>query len=515
MNNKKKIIGIIIALLVIAVIGVTVLIIVNRNKQESKDYVIEEIAEIEYQYFILLANDKYGVIDTKGNIIIDTKYDEIVIPNPKKDVFICLNNDNDKNVILNAKGEKIFNIYDNVEVIPLEGIVTALPYEKNILKYEVNGQYGLIDLDGNRITKAIYQDIRGLKYKEGELLAKLDDKYGVINIKGVNLIDYKYDDIEGDKYYTEEQGYKESGYIVCTTTEEGYRYGYLTKNGQKMLDNVYNSIKRITDIEEEIYFIVSNNGQYGLLKNKDMIMECKYQGISYNATNNLMIINKGTKYGVYTLAGKEVVPIEYKTLQFNGIYIFAKNGTDVTYFTNTGEQVSTNFTSMQPVNDGEYFITIDENGLYGVVDKNQNVLIENKYIYCEYMFEDYFSVYKNGSGFGIINTNEDKLLDFKYTIINKVSNTELIKATDMVNSTIEIYSKDLNKIAELSNSELDIKDTYMRLYNNDDSIFIDMNGQIIDEKTALSSTQEAPDSIGEYQKEYKAYSEVYYIEPEE
>lgn len=516
MNNKKKIIGIVIAVLIIAIIVAVVAIIVGNHNKKVKEYVIEEIAEIEYQYFILYANEKYGVIDTKGNIIVDTKYDNVIIPNPKKEVFICSNNDSEKNIVLNSKGEEIFNIYDNVEAIALEGVISSLPYEKNVLKYEVNGQYGLIDLDGNRIVKANYLEIKGLRYKEGELLAKIDNKYGVINIKGAKLVDFKYDDIEGDKYYTEGEEYKKSGYIVCTTTEEGYRYGYITKNGEKLLDNVYNNIKRVTDIKgEDVYVIASKNGQYGLLKNKEVLIDFKYQGIDYNAQNNLLIINKGTKYGVYTVKGEEIVPIDYKTVQFNGIYIYAKTGADVKYFTSTGEEVTTGFTSMQPVNNGEYFITIDNNGLYGIANKEQKVLVENKYVYCEYLFGNCFSVYKNGSGLGIINTNGETLLDFKYTIISKIADTSLIKAADMVNSIIEIYSEDLQKISKLGDSELDVKDTYMRLYNDNESVFINMNGQVIDKNTALRSTSEAPDSIGKYEKEYMGYSQVYYMEKTE
>ena len=283
MNNKKKIIIAITILISIILLGTIAIIMIKNNKQEMKEYQVEEIAEIEYEYFILHSNNKFGVIDITGNILIDPKYDEVIIPNPKKDVFICSNFDSEKNTVLNSKGEVIFDIYDNIEAIPLQGVVTALPYEKNVLKYEVNGQYGLVDLDGNRIIKATYEELNGLKYKEGELLAKLEGKYGVININGAKLINFEYDNIEGDKYYTKEQGYKESGYIVCTTTEEGYRYGYIAENGEKVLETKYNNIKRITDINgKDIYAIASVNGQYGLLKNKEVLIDFKYQGIDLN-----------------------------------------------------------------------------------------------------------------------------------------------------------------------------------------------------------------------------------------
>lgn len=515
MRDNKKTIAIILAIIIVVIIAIAVTIIINKNKakKEMFDYEIEEIAEIEYKYFILYRNDKYGVMDSKGNIVVETKYDKVVIPNSKKAVFICSNEGEEKNTVLNEKGEKIFTVYDNVEEIPLEGLITALPYEKSVLKYKVNDQYGLIDLDGNRIIKAIYEEIKGLKYKEGELLAKHNGKYGVINVNGAKIINFDYDNIEADKYYVEEEKYKKSGYIVCTTTDEGYRYGYISYKGDKILDTNYNNLRRVTEIEgEDIYIIASNNGQYGLLKNKDVQIDFKYQGIEYNSTNNLLVLNRGTKYGVYTLTGQEVVAIDYKTIQFNGIYIYAKTGDNIKYFTAKGEEVTTGFTSLVPVKNGEYYITIDENGLYGIVDKEQKILIYNKFVYIDYMFNDYFAVYKNENGLGIMNTKGKELTKFKYTIISKISDTELIKAEDMINDTIEIYTKEIEQIAKLKSAQLEIKDTYVKLYNDTTTIFIDKDGNIIDENQALKSTQEAPDVIGGYVKDYMGYSQVYYTD---
>ena len=293
MNSKKKIIGIIVLVILIIAITVTIIIVRNNAKKEMKNYEIEEISEKEYKYFILYVNSKYGVMDASGNTVIEPQYDKVVIPNSKKAVFICSNEGEQKNKVFNENGEEIFNVYDNIEAIELDGLITALPYEKNVLKFKVNDQYGLIDLDGNRIIKATYEEIKGLKYKEGELLAKLDGKYGVINIKGAKLVNFEYDNIEADKYYVEPEKYRKSGYIVCKTTDEGYRYGYISNKGEKLIDTNYNDIRRVIDIiGEDVYIIASKNGQYGLIKNKDVLIDYKYQGIKYNYKNNLLIIDR-------------------------------------------------------------------------------------------------------------------------------------------------------------------------------------------------------------------------------
>ena len=515
MKKRKKRGLKIIVILVIIVLAIA--IIVKLNKRKIKIEPTYEIAEIEYNYFLLYLNEKYGVIDTSGNIVIQPEYDNLIIPNPKEDVFICSNDGDSKNKVLDQNGKELYTIYDNVEAISINGVTTTIPYEKDILKYRVNDQYGLINIEGIRITKAIYEEIDGLKYEEGNLIVKQNGKYGVIDLNGKKKLNISYDGIEADKYYDENLGYENTGYIVSYTTEEGYRYGYISSSGKKILEIEYNDLKRVTNIDEKdnIYLIVSKDGQYGFFKNDKQIIDYKYQGIEYNALNNLLIINKANKYGIYTLEGNEVIPIEYKTLLFNGIYVYAKNGSDIKYFTNKGEEVTNGFTSLKPVDDGKYYISMDNYGLHGIVDSDNNILVENKYVYIDYLFDNYFSAYKNESGLGIIKANGDIVTDYKYTILNRIGETNLIKAEDMTNNTIEIYNKDLDIISKLDNAELDIRDTYFKLYNENTIIYINFQGDIITEKEAIESSEEAPDTIGDYEKEYYGYSQVYYTISEE
>ena len=224
-----------------------------------------------------------------------------------------------------------------------------------------------------------------------------------------------------------------------------------------------------------------------------------------------MILNRATKYGVYTLEGNEIIPLEYKTLLFNGIYVYAKNGNDVKYFTNNGEEVTTGFTSLQPVLRNEYYISKNQYGLYGIVDNNMNTVIENRYVLIDYLFNNYFLAYKNESGREIININEGVVKEFdKFTVLTKIGKTNLIKAEDMQNDNIKIFDDSLNVIAQLDNSNLDVRDTYIKISNENTKIYMDLKGNTISENEALTSSQEAPDKIGEYTKEYFGYSQIYY-----
>jgi len=188
---KKKNIIIISIIIFVIVIATIMGILIKKIQKEMREYKIEPISE--YKYFVLKEENKYGVIDTKGNKIIENKYDDIKIPNPERDVFICYENENTK--VLNEKSEEIYTQYDNIQPLRLKNISGDLMYEKSVLKYSENGKYGIIDFTGKELTKAIYEEIDTFQFKEGELLVKQNEKYGVINIKGKELIEIKYDKI--------------------------------------------------------------------------------------------------------------------------------------------------------------------------------------------------------------------------------------------------------------------------------------------------------------------------------
>lgn len=207
-NNKIKVL---IAFFIIILIIVGIYKLVETKK---KEYTITEVST--YNYFVLNKDSKYGVIDTKGKIIVEPIYDNVTIPNPEKAVFVC--KEEDKLIVLNNLNEKIFTEYEEVDTISINGIASNIPYEKTVLKYKRDGKYGIINFEGKEITKPIYEEIKGLENKESELLVKLNGKYGVINAKGAKLIKPEYDNIVADGFYTDKNKYGLSGYIVSNKT---------------------------------------------------------------------------------------------------------------------------------------------------------------------------------------------------------------------------------------------------------------------------------------------------------
>lgn len=447
-------------------------------KENGKKY---EIAKVEnYNYFVLKQDNFSGVIDKSGNKIIETEYQEVKIPNPEKAIFICYKEDKIK--VLNEKAQEIFTEYEEVEPIRLKNIASNLMYEKSVLRYSEQGKYGLINFEGKKITKAIYDEIEALPYKEGELLVKQNDKYGVINIKGNKLINIEYDQIAIDGYYESEHGYKYSGYIVSNKTQEGYRYGYIDNKGKMILGTEYNQLSRIIEIRdgENAYLIAAKNGQYGMTKNAEDVIKNEYQSIEYDEANKLLVIEKSKKYGIANLEGKIIVPTQYNQIDITGIYLYAQNEQGTTIYNSNGTEanIDTNISIINTANP-KYKIRINNENetKYGVIGEDGKQYIEEKYNYIEYLYEDYFIVSLENSKLGVVDNKDNIKIEIENDSLQKVQNTEILQAVIANNNITKLYSKDMKKICELKDATVEIFNEYIVIYNNNEKKYFNKEGK--------------------------------------
>lgn len=473
---KKKniiILAVIIALIILIIVGS----IAIKVKEKSRDYYIEKVSE--YKYFIAKENNLYGVINNRGEKIIETKYENVKIPNPSKEAFICYNGDSV--VVLNEKNEEIFSQYEKVEPLRLKNVSSDLMYEKSILKYSKDGKFGIIDINGKKITDAIYEDIDTLQFKEGELLVKINNRYGVINIKGTILVKAEYDKIEADRFYEEETAYKNGGYIVSKTTEDGYRKGYVNNKGKEIVSTKYNDLYRVNEINtSDIYLICAENGKYGISKNGKSILNNEYQSIEYN-NNNTFVALKGKKYGVISIDGKTIVPFDYKQIDITGNYIYAtSNNENVTVFDSNGKETDiSEQTAIIDIPNTNYQIhmQVEENQTLYNIYENNNKITKSKYIYIEYLYDNYFMCCNSEGRLGIIDDKENIKVEFKYNSIQKIGSTQLIQTINNNTKVTEIYSNTMNKITELKDAKIEDKEEYIKLYNENDTKYITKDGR--------------------------------------
>lgn len=440
MDKKKILIAVIGIILLIAII-ITVVIIFNKK---DRDY--EILNESKHTYFLLHIDDKYGVVDRNGNIIIDPEYENIEIPNTDIGLFITYKEN--KKEILNEKSE---NIYNNIDVSVIE--VSSDYNEDSIqadttrLKYKENNLYGLIDFNGNKITEPLYDEIISLPGKYGEYRVKKDNKYGVLSPKGVELVDIKYDFISGDGY-SKKDGYNNGGYIVGEKSENGYLYGYIDNNEKEILKMENENIYRVLDMKtEDVYLVVTQNGRSAIYKDKKNHTDYLYMEINYLEDSNMFLVRKNKSYGLLDKDLNTIIEPKYEQLMVAGMYVNASIGEDIYVFDLSGKEVKdSDYIGLEKTSTEKYYIAQNEEGYYGVLDTDMEVV-----------------------------------LNLEYDYVKEIENTDLIVATKGDNITI--YSANMRELVSKDNAQMDIVNEYIKLTTDDGIIYYTLDGKEVDNKT--------------------------------
>lgn len=485
--SKKKIV-LIVLLVIVMIVGISGIVMFNKIEND-RSYEIEKIDK--YSYFILKKDNNYGVIDVKGNIVIDSEYEKIVIPNPTKDLFVCYKDE--KTTILNSNKEQILTEYESVEPIKLKNIASDLTYEKSVLKYKKDDKYGIINFSGKELTQPIYKQIDSISYKEGELLVKKDGKYGVININGNILVKPEYDEILSDDYYDEENGYKLAGYIVGTKNEEGFKYGYINNKGKLELDIEYNEMNRIIEIKDKnsVYLVARKDGQYGLLKNGKEVLQYEYQSIEYDDTSNIFILEKTKKYGVSNLDGNIIIPIENKELEIKGTYVYTKKDDNQYVYNTNGEVVDIDYNkTIINTENSNYKITLSINSdktTYGVIDAENKQIIEEKYLYIEYAYNNYFIACGEDGKLGVIDDKGNVVVDLSYDVVERLKDKNIIQTSNIETNITRIYSSKMEKVIETTNINIQDEENYIKIYSDSELKYLDNNGNIIENTSILNN----------------------------
>ena len=428
--NLKKVFAVIIALAVI------VMFFIGISKLFNKESITEEKA-VALRYFPVYTNDKWGVIDSKGNIIIEPQYEEyIVIPDNTKPVFICTYNvDYEKNTyntkVLNEKNEEIVTGYDTVEAIENYDENNNLWYETNLLKVSKNGKYGITDFSGRVIVECQYDSIEALKGIKNVILSKKNGKYGIIDHVGTVIIENEYTSIKpiSDRY--------EDGYIV---KDQKGKYGVINYTKSVALENKYDDIKQ--KYEKGKYYIVKENGKWKIIdsEGKDYL-NGKYDDI-VAINNDNAIVKEENKYGVVSISdGKILLDINYDYIDYatNNDYI------------------------------------VKNNSKCGVIDSNGNKLVDFKY--SNIVYRDSANLYEA--------SNEDytsDLLDSELKI--KLSNI-IVSEINENKGYIKIRDNDEEKYYnfkfELKESKEILSGNTIFLSKNEEGKygFVDRNGNVV------------------------------------
>ncbi len=312
--NMKKVIAVIIAFIVIIMAISSIKKIFSGNKASEKT--------VTNAYYTVYTNGKWGVINSKGEIVIKPEYDEtIIIPNNQKDVFLCTydvdyTQNTYKTKAINSKGEEILTGYD--EILALENYDSSnnLSYEADVLLVKKDNQYGLIDYKGTELLKCEYESIEALKGVGKSFLTKKDGNLGLVDNIGSIIIENNYKAIKpiSEKF--------ENGYIV---TNSSNKKGVIGRDKSVVVEMKYDDIKQVYG--SDLYVVKEGNTWEIVNRNGEAFLKNKFSDvISINGEN--ILVKQNNKYGVLNLEGQQKISIKYDSMQyaFEDNYIYKENG---------------------------------------------------------------------------------------------------------------------------------------------------------------------------------------------
>ena len=257
--NIKKVIATILAIIVIImfIISLKNLLVAPKEK--------EEISTIT-TYYSAYKDGKWGVIDNNGNIIIDLNYDEmVVVPDKTIDLFI-VSYDVDYNTgkystkVLNKDGKEKLTEFENVQAIENYN-KDEIWYESDVLKYQKDGKWGLIDFSGKQIIPNEYDKIYAIPGIQKSIIIEKDGVMGLVsNALGEIIINPDYAEITSltDEY--------DNGYLV--KNKESY-YGVITPDKKTILEFKYDKISPVTGND---MYVVTENGKSKLIKKDENVV---------------------------------------------------------------------------------------------------------------------------------------------------------------------------------------------------------------------------------------------------
>lgn len=335
--NMKKVIAVIVAILVIImfVVGIKQLLS-GDNSVKQKTFAVG--------YYAVNDDGKWGVIDTKQNILIAPTYEEmIVVPDNSKPVFIITTNVDYESGEFDSKAvdnnnKQLFTEYSKVEAIYNQDKSNNLWYEKNILKVQKDNKYGLINLDGKELLPCEYDEIKAVLGVKNVLQTTKDGKLGIVDNTGKIIIKNEFDQIDTitDKY---EDGFivklDNGKYSILSTTGETAVEGefedvkkvagnkmyvvkqdgtwkIIDKDGKTYLDNEFDDVKQINLGN----VVVKKDNKYGIVSVENEVkLDYQYDDLTFIFTDTY-IAKKDDKYGIITTGGAIKLPFEYTSIKY-------------------------------------------------------------------------------------------------------------------------------------------------------------------------------------------------------
>ncbi len=331
--------------------------VINKKNELIVDFNYDEILDFQEDRAIVIKNENYNLIDRTGREVSTISFKDLF--NFSKNIYIGLKDtiylflDKNLNEISNLKCQQIGDLkegYSIVQVNDFYGVIDSnlnvkinfeyediQRFDHAIFVYTTNGKKGLIRIDGNKITEAIYDEISNLNLENSTAVVRTGSMISWLKKDGTKFVDFTAE------YFPNALDMAQYSKGFAVFRKKG-KYGYIDDKGKQVfkpsLDHATKYVNAIPNFK---------NGKWGMidLKSKliwdyeyDLIEDWEGKGIFFQRNglsglwnykfvtllpaefnsikifeNQFYIVTKGAKCGLYDFSGKPIIPVQFDRIQ--------------------------------------------------------------------------------------------------------------------------------------------------------------------------------------------------------
>jgi len=301
---------------------------IDTNGNEITGFIYHDAIRFTKQgHGIVSKNRKWGIINFKGDIILDLKYDQI-------DYLTTFSKNESIKHILKVKSNNLYGFIDLENKIYSECDYKEIKYIDDYhLLIKKEKFWGLVDFNNQDIVPCIYDEIQksndfifckkgkkievinlnnkiNVSYKcekfylfKDAYIIKTKDNFLIFEFESANIFELNIDRLDDVSNYN-------TGKIIGVINNN---YGIIDVNGNTCIDFIYNQIKLQLDESKSPIYIVSKDGLWGAIDAKNqMLIDIKYENIILR--HNIFMAKYNKLEEIIDINGKKINDIKYEYL---------------------------------------------------------------------------------------------------------------------------------------------------------------------------------------------------------
>ena len=274
-------------------------IVLNRKGKKITSKKYTRVEQLTDEYLSIRDGDCWGIMNSKGKIIIPTKYD---LPVGYLGEGVFWRKFNDEVTYLDAKsGKEVLSQYKHIGNFR-NGLAALID--------EDIGKHGYINRKGKLKVPVMYDNTRYMIDANTSPLRK-NSKWGILDKRGRVVIPFIYQDIRKSfKNYTARLNSK---------------WGVLDKKGKVLMPFLYESISRFYSPKNDLYTVWLNRKCGVVTQTNRVVVPLQYDWVENRFYNGLLKVKLNDLYGYVDTTGKEVIlPVYENVAHFD--LVFKKTG---------------------------------------------------------------------------------------------------------------------------------------------------------------------------------------------